>query len=41
MGERPVIDRAFDAEHDALLRGSVGERFTVLHRLDAHLFEFK
>jgi len=32
---------AFDAEHDALLRGSVGERFTVLHRLDAHLFEFK
>ena len=32
---------AFDAEHDALLRGIVGERFTVLHRLDAHLLEFK
>jgi len=32
---------AFDAEHDALLRGTVGERFTVLHRLDAHLLEFK
>lgn len=32
---------AFDAEHDALLQRDVGERFTVLHRLDAHLLEFK
>jgi hypothetical protein len=32
---------AFDAEHDALLRRSVGERFTVRHRLDAHLLEFR
>jgi SAM-dependent methyltransferase len=32
---------AFDAEHDALLQRSVGERFTVRHRLDAHLLEFK
>jgi SAM-dependent methyltransferase len=32
---------AFDAEHDTLLRGIAGENFTVLHRLDAHLLEFK
>ncbi len=32
---------AFDAEHDALLRSAVGEQFSVQHRLDAHLFEFK
>jgi hypothetical protein len=32
---------AFDADHDTLLRGMVGEHFTVLHRLDAHLLEFK
>lgn len=32
---------AFDAEHDALLRSSVGERFTVRHRLDAPIFELK
>jgi SAM-dependent methyltransferase len=32
---------AFDAEHDALLRGMVKERFTVLHRLEAHFLEFK
>jgi SAM-dependent methyltransferase len=37
----PEAVAAFDAEHDALLRSSVGERFTVLHRLDAHLLEFK
>lgn len=39
LGESEIA--AFDAEHDALLRRSVGERFTVRHRLDAHLFEFK
>ncbi|HSE76943.1 MAG TPA: class I SAM-dependent methyltransferase [Alphaproteobacteria bacterium] len=27
---------AFDAAHDALLREIAGERFTILHRLDAH-----
>jgi SAM-dependent methyltransferase len=32
---------AFDAEHDALLRARFGEHFTVRHRLDAHLFEFR
>jgi SAM-dependent methyltransferase len=32
---------AFDAEHDAVLQGGVGEQFSVLHRLDAHLLEFK
>jgi hypothetical protein len=26
----------FDAAHDALLREIAGERFTILHRLDAH-----
>lgn len=32
---------AFDAEHDTLLRNSVGEHFAVRHRLDAHLLDFK
>jgi hypothetical protein len=32
---------AFDAEHDASLRRIVGEHFTVLGRVDAHLLEFK
>ncbi len=27
----------FDREHDAQLRATAGERFTVLHRIDAHL----
>jgi SAM-dependent methyltransferase len=29
---------AFDREHDALLRQIAGERFSVLHRIDAHIF---
>lgn len=32
------VDR-FDAEHRALLQASVPEHFTVLHRIDAHVFE--
>jgi SAM-dependent methyltransferase len=28
---------AFDRAHDALLRATVPERFTVLHRIDAHV----
>lgn len=32
---------AFDAEHDALLRHIAPERFTVLHRIDAHIFTFR
>ena len=31
---------AFDAEHDALLARIAGETFTVLHRIDAHVFDF-
>ena len=31
----------FDAEHDQLLRQIAPERFTILHRLDAHIFAFK
>lgn len=37
----PEEVRAFDAEHDALLRGIASEKFSVLHRIDAHIFEFK
>jgi SAM-dependent methyltransferase len=29
----------FDADHDALLRRIAPERFDVLHRIDAHVFE--
>jgi SAM-dependent methyltransferase len=32
---------AFDAEHDALLARIAGETFTVLHRIDAHVFDFE
>lgn len=32
---------AFDAAHDDLLRYIAPEQFTVLHRIDAHLFQFK
>jgi SAM-dependent methyltransferase len=31
---------AFDAAHDTLLQHIAPERFTVLHRIDAHLFMF-
>ena len=30
--------RDFDREHEALLRRVAPEQFTVLHRIDAHLF---
>jgi hypothetical protein len=33
--------KRFDAEHEELLRSIAPERFTVLHRIDAHVFEFK
>lgn len=32
---------AFDREHAELLRKIVPETFTVLHRIDAHIYEFK
>lgn len=31
---------AFDAEHEALLAQIAPEQFTVLHRIDAHVFDF-
>lgn len=31
----------FDAAHDELLRRIAPEAFTVLHRIDAHIFQFK
>jgi SAM-dependent methyltransferase len=31
--------RAFDAELDALLKTLAGDEFTILHRIDAHVFE--
>lgn len=38
----PAADVAqFDAAHDDLLRQIAPETFTVLHRMDAHVFEFK
>jgi SAM-dependent methyltransferase len=37
----PSEVEAFDAAHQELLRRSVPESFTVLHRLDAHVFAFK
>ena len=33
--------RVFDEEHAALLEGIADENFTVLHRIDVHLFEFR
>lgn len=35
--DQAAVER-FDAEHDRLLPTIAGERFTVLHRLDAHIF---
>lgn len=32
---------AFDAAHDQMLREMTGDEFTVLHRIDAHVFEFR
>jgi SAM-dependent methyltransferase len=32
---------AFDAAHDELLKRIAPENFTILHRIDAHVFEFK
>jgi hypothetical protein len=37
----PSEVEAFEAAHQELLRQTVPESFTVLHRLDAHLFAFK
>jgi SAM-dependent methyltransferase len=34
----PEQIKTFDAAHDALLRGMTPEHFSVLHRIDAHLF---
>lgn len=31
--------QSFDREHEELLRRTVAENFTVLHRIDAHIFE--
>ncbi len=39
LSEREV--EAFDAAHDEMLKRIAPESFTVLHRLDAHLFAFK
>jgi SAM-dependent methyltransferase len=33
----PAEIERFDAEHDALLRERAGERFTIKHRVDAHV----
>ncbi len=33
--------RAFDREHAALLEGIARPEFTVVHRIDAHFFEFR
>ena len=35
----PELVEAFDTEHDALLREIAPDEFTVLHRIDAHIFE--
>ena len=32
---------AFDAAHDVLLKRIAPEEFTILHRIDAHVFEFR
>ncbi len=31
--------KSFDEEHEALLRKKITSNFTVLHRIDAHIFE--
>ncbi len=38
--DAPAVAR-FDAEHAALLHRIVPESFTILHRVDAHIFEFR
>jgi SAM-dependent methyltransferase len=35
----PEQIKAFDSAHDALLRSITPEHFSVLHRIDAHLFQ--
>lgn len=35
----PEEVQAFDLEHAKLLQNTVGEEFTVLHRIDAHIFQ--
>lgn len=37
----PKAIEVFDREHDALLKKIAGNEFTVLHRLDAHIFQLK
>ncbi len=37
LSEKEV--KRFDQEHEKLLRETVEENFTVLHRIDAHFFE--
>jgi hypothetical protein len=32
---------AFDREHEALLNKIVPEKFTIIHRIDARIFQFK
>ncbi len=39
MGGEEV--RAFDREHAALLKQIADEDFTILHRIDVHIFEFR
>ena len=39
LGEAEV--RAFDADLEAMLRESAPETFTVLHRIDAHVFQIR
>ena len=38
-GLLPELVEAFDEEHDALLRKIAPDVFTILHRIDAHVFE--
>jgi hypothetical protein len=34
----PEAVEAFDREHATLLEGIAGEEFSILHRIDAHVF---
>ncbi len=36
----PDLIDAFDREHDALLQNLVSDKFTIRHRIDAHILEF-
>ncbi len=40
-GLAPDEVRAFDADHERLLKSLAGELFTILHRIDARLFQFR